>query len=128
VTGWTTVHESGATAIVTNTDGGANGSRFSLRVGAAQAYKGGVQQRITGPAGTHTLSLAKTTGALSNTRVTVTDAAGTVRTLTLPASTTWTRRELAGFPLAAGTATVTVRSAGTNGYLFVDQLSLIKTG
>jgi hypothetical protein len=59
--------------------------------------------------------------------VTVTDATGAVRTLTIPASSGWTRRELAGFPLAAGTATVTIRAASGNGYLFADGLGLVAT-
>jgi hypothetical protein len=128
VTGWTNFTESGPGAIVTNVKGGANGSQYALQVGAAQSYAGGVRQRITVPAGTYTLStFAKTSGTLGAAQVTVTDANGAVRTLTIPAGTAWTRRELAGFPLAAGTATVTVCAASGNGYLTVDQLSLVRT-
>jgi hypothetical protein len=127
VTGWTNFADSGPSA-VTNVKGGANGSRFALQVGAAQSFSGGVRQQITVPAGTYTLStFAKTSGTLSTAQVTVTDASGAVRTLTIPASSGWTRRELANFQLAAGTATVTVRAASGNGFLFVDGLGLVKT-
>ncbi|MFF3445248.1 carbohydrate-binding protein [Streptosporangium sp. NPDC002721] len=79
-------------------------------------------------AGTYGLSLfARTTGSLSAAQVTVTDAAGNSRTLNIPASSGWTRRELAGIQLAAGTATVTVRAASGNGHLFVDDLALVRT-
>ena len=122
VTGWTNFTESGTSAIVTNVNGGANGSRFALQIGAAQSYAGGVRQQITVPAGTYSLSLsAKTSGTLSAAQVTVTDASGAVRTLNIPASSGWTRRELTGIPLAAGTATVTIRAASGNGYLFADR-------
>ncbi|MGW0520840.1 family 43 glycosylhydrolase [Crossiella sp. NPDC003009] len=127
VTGWTNFRESGPSSLVTNVNGGANGSRFGLRVGAAQSFAGGVRQRVTVPTGTYTLSLsAKTSGSLSAAQVTVTDAGGNSRTLNVPASGGWTRRELTGIPLTAGTATVTVRAAGGNGYLFVDALGLVK--
>ena len=127
VTGWTNFTDAGPVA-VTNVNGGANGSRFGLQVGAARSFSGGVRQRVTVPAGTYRLStFARTTGSLSSAQVTVTDAAGATRTLTIPASGTWTRRELAGFTLAAGPATVTVRATGSNGYLAVDQLELVST-
>ena len=128
VTGWTSFSDSGASAIVTNVSGGANGSRFALQIGAAQAYSGGVRQTITVPAGTYKLSaFAKTSGTLSGAQVTITDAGGNVRTLNIPASSGWTRSELADIPLSAGTATVTVRASSSNGYLFVDGLALVKT-
>ncbi len=128
VQGWTNFRESGPSSIVTNANGGANGSRFALQIGASQAYAGGVRQQITVPAGTYGLSLfARTTGSLSAAQVTVTDAGGNSRTLNVPASSGWTRRELAGIQLAAGTATVTVRAASGNGYLFVDDLALVRT-
>lgn len=38
------------------------------------------------------------------------------------------RRELANIPLAAGTATVTIRAASGNGYLHADALSLVRNG
>ncbi|WP_447008055.1 carbohydrate-binding protein [Saccharothrix isguenensis] len=127
LTGWTNFRESGPSSFVTNV-GGANGSRFALQIGAAQSYAGGVRQRITVPTGTYKLSLfARTSGSLSAAQVTVTDAAGSSRTLTVPASSGWTRRELANIPLSAGTATVTIRAAGGNGYLAVDQLALVRT-
>jgi hypothetical protein len=76
-------------------------------------------------ADTYRLSLfARTTGSLSAAQVTVTDASGASRTLNVPASSGWTRRELADVPLSAGTATVTIRAASGNGYLFVDDLGL----
>jgi hypothetical protein len=125
LTGWTSFSDSGATAVVTNVKGGANGSRFALQIGTTAAYSGGVRQQITVPAGTYTLSAyARTSGTLNTAQVTVTDASGAVRTLTIPASTAWTRSRLAGVQLAAGTATVTIRSASGNGYLYVDGLSL----
>jgi hypothetical protein len=59
----------------------------------------------------------------------MTDAGGAVRTLTIPASSAWTRSQLSGLHLAAGpaTATVTVRAASGNGYLFVDGLGFVNT-
>ncbi|MER7480237.1 family 43 glycosylhydrolase [Streptomyces sp. NPDC126510] len=126
--GWTNFRESGPSSIVTNSNGGANGSRFALQIGAGQSYAGGVRQKITMPAGTYKLSLfAKTSGSLSAAQVTVTDAVGSSRTLNIPASGGWTRRELAQIPLSAGTATVTIRAASSNGRLFVDGLGLVKT-
>ncbi|MFJ8716209.1 CBM35 domain-containing protein [Streptomyces violaceus] len=128
VRGWANFRESGSSSIVTNVNGGANGSRFGLRIGAGQSYAGGVRQQITVPVGAYKLSLfARTSGSLSAAQVTVTDAAGSSRTLNVPASSGWTRRELAEIPLSAGTATVTVRAASNNGYLFVDDLGLVKT-
>ncbi|MCW6003601.1 family 43 glycosylhydrolase [Micromonospora sp. CPCC 205371] len=128
LTGWTNFVESGPSAIVTNINGGANGSRFGVQIGAAQSYAGGIRQQITVPAGTYKMStFARTSGTLTAAQMTVTDAAGVSRTLTIPASTGWTGRELANIPLAAGTATVTIRAASGNGYLFVDDLALVKT-
>jgi hypothetical protein len=58
---------------------------------------------------------------------TVTDASGNSRTHNVPSSSGWTRRELADIPLSAGTATVTIRASSSNGYLFVDDLGLVRT-
>ncbi|MFD0525585.1 hypothetical protein [Paractinoplanes durhamensis] len=114
-------------AIVTNANGGANGSSFSLRIGTTAAFSGGVRQQITVPAGTYQLAVStKTTGTVSAAQVTVTDAGGAVRTLTVPAGSAWTVRRPAAFTLAAGTATVAVQAAGTDGYLYVDGLSLVR--
>ncbi|MDX8056693.1 family 43 glycosylhydrolase [Lentzea sp. BCCO 10_0798] len=126
LTGWTNFRESGPSSIVTNVSGGAIGSRFGLRVGASQSYAGGVRQQVAVPGGIYTLSLsAKTSGSLSSAQVTVTDASGNSRTLNIPGSSGWTRRELPGIPLAAGTATITIRAASGNGYLFADALGLV---
>ncbi|PZG02107.1 hypothetical protein C1I99_04230 [Micromonospora deserti] len=128
VQGWANFRESGPSSIVTNVNGGANGSRFGLQIGATQSYAGGVWQQITVPAGTYALSLfARTSGSLSAAQVTVADASGNSRTYNVPASSGWSRRELAGIPLSAGTAIVTIRAASGNGYLFVDDLGLVKT-
>jgi hypothetical protein len=128
VQGWTNFRESGVSAIVTNVNGGANGSRFALQIGAAQAYSGGVRQQIDVPAGGYRLSLfARSSGQLSAAQATVTDASGSSRTLNVPSSSGWTRRELADIPLSAGTATVTIRASSSNGYLFVDDLGLVRT-
>jgi hypothetical protein len=128
VQGWTNFRESGPSSIVTNINGGANGSRFALQIGATSSYAGGVRQQVAVPAGTYRMSLfARTTGSLSAAQVTVTDAGGSSRTLNIPASSGWTRRELADIPLAAGTATITIRAASGNGYLAVDDLALVKT-
>ncbi len=128
VQGWTNFRESGPTSFVTNINGGANGSRFALQIGAGQSYAGGIRQQITVPAGNYKLSLfARTSGTLRAAQVTVTDAAGQSRTLNVPASSGFTRRELAGIPLAAGTATITIRAASSNGYLAVDDLNLVNT-
>ncbi|MEV0272542.1 family 43 glycosylhydrolase [Hamadaea sp. NPDC050747] len=118
LTGWA---NTGGT--VTNVSPGANGSRFALQLGSGSA---GVRQQITIPAGTYTLSAyAKTAGTISGAEVSVTDAAGATRTLSIPSSSGWTRRELAGISLAAGTATVTIRTGG--GTLTIDGLGLVKT-
>ncbi|MGW4214465.1 family 43 glycosylhydrolase [Lentzea sp. NPDC004789] len=128
LTGWTNFRESGPSSIVTNVNGGANGSRFGLQIGASSSYAGGVRQQVTVAAGTYKLALsAKTSGSLSAAQVTVTDSAGGSRTLNVPASSGWTRRELANIPLAAGTVTVTIRAASGNGYLYADALSLVRT-
>jgi hypothetical protein len=128
VQGWTNFRESGPTSFVTNVNGGANGSRFALQIGAGQSFAGGVRQQVTVPAGTYRLSLfAKSSGSLSARQLTVTDSTGQSRTLTIPASSGFTRRELTGIPLAAGTATITIRAAGSNGYLVVDDLALVNT-
>ncbi|WP_246001908.1 CBM35 domain-containing protein, partial [Allorhizocola rhizosphaerae] len=87
-----------------------------------------VRQQITVPAGTYTLStLARTSGSVSSGQITVTDSSGAVRTLNIPASSGFTRREAAGLQLAAGTATVTIRAGSGSGNLAVDQLGLVKT-
>jgi hypothetical protein len=128
VRGWTNFVESGASAIAGNANGGANGSSFALRIGATSAFAGGVRQQITVPAGTYRLAAAtKTSGTVSGAQVTVTDAGGAVRTLTVSAGGSWTQRQLTGFTLAAGSAQVTIRATGDNGYLWVDGLSLVKT-
>jgi hypothetical protein len=105
---------------VTNVDGGANGSRFALQVGNS----GGVEQRIpTVPAGTYTLS-SHARGSAG--QVVITGANGTQRTLAIPSSSGWAKRELTGIELPNGAATVTVRASGSGGVI-VDQLSLVKT-
>ncbi|GAA2127723.1 family 43 glycosylhydrolase [Streptomyces synnematoformans] len=105
---------------VTNVDGGANGSRFALQMGDG----GGVEQRIESvPAGTYTLALHARGNAG---QVVVTGADGSQRTLSVPSSGGWTKRELTGIELPAGAATVTVRASGSGGFT-VDQLSLVKT-
>ncbi|MGI5149415.1 family 43 glycosylhydrolase [Plantactinospora sp. CA-294935] len=118
LTGWTNTGGS-----VTNVSPGANGSRFALQLGSGSA---GVRQQVTVPAGTYTLSTyAKTSGSISGAQVSVTDASGSTRTLNIPSSSGWTRRELTGIQLSAGTATVTIRTS--NGVLTVDGLGLVRT-
>jgi Glycosyl hydrolases family 43/Carbohydrate binding module (family 6) len=118
LTGWTNTGGS-----VTNISPGANGSRFALQLGSGSA---GVRQQITVPAGTYRMSLyARTSGSLSGAQMTVTDASGNTGTLNIPSSSGWTRRDSPEFQLAAGTATVTVRTS--NGVLAVDDLALVKT-
>jgi hypothetical protein len=116
--GWTNTGGS-----VTNVSPGANGSRFALQLGSGSA---GVRQQITVPAGTYKLSTyAKTAGSISGAQLTVTDASGATRTLSIPSSSGFTRRESAEFQLAAGAATVNIRTSG--GTLTVDDLTLVKT-
>uniref|UniRef100_UPI0040401C12 family 43 glycosylhydrolase n=1 Tax=Streptomyces sp. DG1A-41 TaxID=3125779 RepID=UPI0040401C12 len=104
---------------VTNVNGGANGSRFALQV----SNSGGVEQRIESvPAGTYTLSLHARGSAG---QVVITGANGSQRTLSIPSSSGWTKRELTGIALPSGAATVTVRASGSGG-VTVDQLSLVK--
>lgn len=105
---------------VTNVNGGVNGSRFALQV----SNGGGVEQRIESvPAGTYTLSLHARGSAG---QVVITGANGSQRTLGIPASSGWAKRELTGIALPSGAATVTVRASGSGG-VTVDQLSLVKT-
>ena len=105
---------------VTNVDGGVNGSRFALQVGNS----GGVEQRIESvPAGTYTLS-SHARGSAG--QVVITGANGSQRTLGIPSSSGWVKRELTGIALPGGAATVTVRASGSGGVI-VDQLSLVRT-
>ncbi|WP_412566618.1 family 43 glycosylhydrolase [Streptomyces europaeiscabiei] len=105
---------------VTNVNGGVNGSRFALQV----SNSGGVEQRIESvPAGTYTLSLHARGSAG---QVVITGADGSPRTLGIPSSSGWVKRELTGIELPGGAATVTVRASGSGG-VTVDQLSLVKT-
>ncbi|MFJ8467763.1 family 43 glycosylhydrolase [Streptomyces swartbergensis] len=105
---------------VTNVNGGANGSRFALQV----SNSGGVEQRIaSAPAGTYTLSLHARGSAG---QVVITGSNGSQRTLSIPSSSGWAKRELTGIALPSGAATVTVRASGSGG-VTVDQLSLVKT-
>jgi len=118
LTGWTNTGGG-----VTNVSPGANGSRFALQLGSGSA---GVRQQITVPAGTYRLAAyARTAGSVSGAQLSVTDASGAVRTLAIPSSSGWTRRESTGLQLAAGTATVAVRTNG--GTLTVDGLELVRT-
>jgi hypothetical protein len=105
---------------VTNVNGGVNGSRFALQV----SNSGGVEQRIESvPAGTYTLS-SHARGSAG--QVVITDANGSQRTLSIPSSSGWAKRELTGIALPSGAATVTVRASGSGGVI-VDQLSLVRT-
>ncbi|MDQ0963794.1 hypothetical protein QFZ66_007672 [Streptomyces sp. B4I13] len=105
---------------VTNVNGGVNGSRFALQV----SNSGGVEQRVESvPAGAYTLSL-HTRGGTG--QVVITGADGSRRTLGIPSSSGWAKRELTGIELPGGAATVTVRASGAGG-VTVDQLSLVKT-
>ncbi|MEV6714602.1 family 43 glycosylhydrolase [Lentzea sp. NPDC051208] len=105
---------------VTNVNGGVNGSRFALQV----SNSGGVEQRIESvPAGTYTLALHARGSAG---QVVITGANGSQRTLSIPSSSGWAKRELTGVQLPSGGATVTVRASGSGGVV-VDQLSLVKT-
>ena len=114
VVGWTRTGSGG----VTNVNGGANGSRFALQVNNGS----GARQQMQVPAGEYTLGLyTKGSG-----RVTVTGADGKVHTLNVPSSSGWTKRELTGIALSAGTATVTV--TGGSGNLIADQFSLVRKG
>ncbi|MGW7164970.1 family 43 glycosylhydrolase [Streptomyces sp. NPDC054884] len=104
---------------VTNVNGGVNGSRFALQV----SNSGGVEQRVESvPAGTYTLSLHARGSAG---QVVITGANGSQRTLGIPSSSGWAKRELTGIELPGGAATVTVRASGSGG-VTVDQLSLVK--
>jgi hypothetical protein len=105
---------------VTNVDGGVNGSRFALQV----SNSGGVEQRIESvPAGTYTLA-SHARGSAG--QVVITGADGSQRTLGIPSSSGWAKRELTGIALPGGAATVTVRASGSGGVI-VDQLSLVRT-
>ncbi|WP_084546890.1 carbohydrate-binding protein [Glycomyces arizonensis] len=113
VTGWS---RTGGT--VGNVEGGANGSRFALRVNNGS----GVRQQMEVPSGDYTLGVyTKGSG-----RVTVTGADGEAHVLNVPSSSNWAKRELTGIELPAGTATVTV--SGGSGNLTADQFSLVRQG
>ncbi|WP_207211786.1 family 43 glycosylhydrolase [Promicromonospora panici] len=105
---------------VTNVNGGVNGSRFALQI----SNSGGVEQRRESvPAGTYALGLHARGSAG---RVVITGANGSQRTLSIPSSSGWAKRELTGIELPSGAVTVTVRASGSGGVV-VDQLSLVKT-
>ncbi|WP_253195041.1 family 43 glycosylhydrolase [Streptomyces sp. MP131-18] len=112
LTGWTNTGGS-----VTNVEGGANASRFALRVSG-----GGTQQEIDVPEGAYALSLSARGEAGE---VVVTDADGNDNVLEVPSSGDWSEHELTGIELPAGPVTVTVRSSGSGGFT-VDGLSLVQ--
>ncbi|WP_407562235.1 family 43 glycosylhydrolase [Streptomyces sp. 184] len=105
---------------VANVEGGANGSRFALQI----SNSGGVEQRRESvPAGTYALSLHARGSAG---QVVITGSNGSQRTLGIPSSSGWAKRELTGIELPSGAVTVTVRASGSGG-VTVDQLALVKT-
>ncbi|WKK72420.1 bacterial Ig-like domain-containing protein [Rathayibacter oskolensis] len=132
VTGWTQVTDpaSSTTAFVSNPSPGADGSRFALRLGAAQAFSGGVQQENDVPAGVYALTLrADNPGGLSAARVVVTGADGTEHATDIPVTSGWADVASEEFVLPAGTARVAILATGPGGRsLTVDALSLRRQG
>ncbi|NQX15727.1 carbohydrate-binding protein [Rathayibacter sp. VKM Ac-2857] len=128
VTGWTqtTDASSTTTGFVSNPSPGADGSRFALRLGAAQAFSGGVQQQNDVPAGVYTLSLrADRPGGLDSARIVVTGADGVEHRTEIPATSGWADVRSAEFSLPAGTTTVAILASGPGGgSLTVDALAL----
>ena len=115
---------------MSNGTAGANGSRFGLRIGSRDRPTPGAPGNgsPSRPAPTGCPGSPGPLGPLSSAQITVTDASGATRTLNVPASSGWTRRELADFTLAGGAATITVRASSSGGgYLYADQLELVKT-
>ncbi|KQQ05664.1 MULTISPECIES: family 43 glycosylhydrolase [unclassified Rathayibacter] len=132
VTGWTQTTDpaSSTTAFVSNPSPGADGSRFALRLGAAQAFSGGVQQENEVPAGVYALSLrADNPGGLSAARVAVTGADGIEHVTGIPVTSGWADVSSPEFVLPAGTARVAILATGPGGRsLTVDALSLRRQG
>lgn len=128
VTGWTQVTDpsSATTAFVQNTSPGADGSRFALRLGAAEAFSGGVQQEEEVPAGVYSLAVkASNPGGLTAAQVSVTGADGVTHTTAIPATAGWADVASEQFVLPAGTTHVAITATGTGGQsVSVDALSL----
>ncbi|MWV58987.1 carbohydrate-binding protein [Rathayibacter sp. VKM Ac-2754] len=128
VTGWTQVTDpsSSTTGFVSNPSPGADGSRFALRLGAAQAFSGGVQQENEVPAGVYGLSArVDNPGGLSSARIVVTGADGIEHVTDLPATSGWADVTSSEFALPAGTARVAILATGAGGRnVTVDALAL----
>ncbi|WP_228515686.1 family 43 glycosylhydrolase [Agreia pratensis] len=131
ITGWTNVPDADneAASFTSNVSPGADKTRFALRLGAAGAFSGAVQQTNDVPAGVYRFSAkAKSTGGLEHARVVITGAAGEVYTLDLAAvGGDWTNVELPDLALTGGAVTVSIeaRSAGGNQSVTIDGLSLV---
>jgi hypothetical protein len=131
LTGWTNRVDAGSAAMVGNPSPGADQSRFALRLGAASAYSGGVEQTVDLPDGTYTFALeVSTAGGLDHARVRITPATGDPAVLDLTAATSgWQTATLDGIVLTGGSATIAIEAAGPGGTaLTVDGLSLVRTG
>ena len=93
---------------VTNVNGGVNGSRFALQI----SNSGGVEQRRQSRCPrAPTPWPCNARGSAG--QVVVTGADGSRRTLGIPSSSGWAKRELTGIELPSGAATVTVRASGS---------------
>ena len=131
LTGWTTVPDpdNAAASFVSNVSPGADRTRFGLKLGAAGAFSGAVQQQNEVPAGVYRFAAkASSTGGLEHARVVITGAPGEVHTLDLSAvAGGWTDVELGDLALTGGTVTVSIeaRSGGGNRSLSIDALSLV---
>jgi hypothetical protein len=128
VRGWRNFTDWGGN-MVTNVEGGANSSRFALRLGAGSSYSGGVRQEIDVPSGVYTLSLsAAASASLDTGEAVITDADGNEHVLDVSSSPGWATHELPDIELPGGPVTVTVRASDSGGsqYLTVDGLSLVR--
>ncbi|NQX13326.1 FIVAR domain-containing protein [Microbacteriaceae bacterium VKM Ac-2855] len=128
IVGWTqTTDASSSTSnFVTNVSPGAAGTRFALRLTAAEAFSGGVHQEMEVPAGVYSLGLsANNPGGLSRAQVIVTGADGVQHTTDVPTTSGWADVSASDIVLPAGTARVQVVATGADGRsLSIDALSL----
>ncbi|GAA0906893.1 family 43 glycosylhydrolase [Virgisporangium aurantiacum] len=120
--------DSVSTSFIGNTNGGANTSRFSLRLGASTAFSGSVSQDLDVPDGVYRLALsANTAGGLEYARGVVKDGDGHRHELDIKATNGWAEFSAAGLPLTGGSVTVSIEARGPGGTAVqADAISLVR--
>lgn len=132
LTGWTNQPDAGsASTFVSNVSPGAGGTRWGLRLNAATAYSGAVEQVVNLPAGTYTFALkANTTIGVEYARAVIVEPNGDRNVVNLSTGVSgWQTFSLAGIQTAAGNATIRIEAKSVTGNqpVTVDLLSLVKT-